>query len=858
MASAELENLFKACDTRGTGYLGQEELRDLCAKFGISTQDADAIFEDLDHDGDGKINFEDFSKGFTDFLTLSSTPPRKEIVLANPIQKQPFDSYSGSCLDDEKKQVVFQAWQNLTNELGKAGNLISEEKLLDLYKVLQSSERPHLVSYFETVIGDLLENVRNLQKENEQLESSWKREKKEHEKHLHRLEEELDSHMKDVELRVKKQAQDEIEAERRSLKLKMDAEMDELQEHLTLFEKVDSWLKSSQDTTKNGRLSEVLTKLEDAVQENRQLRISLMDAQTCVALMRSELAQVRSQYEEKYRELESEKRRNLEVLREYEHLNRQLRLLHDANKRLQDTNDALRELLDIGAKPSNKQITYGNFGKRGSVIGDYIQADKAPMEFVKPKQWPSRGTEEEYSLDIAKYQQMSLTSAGTNDDNYKLDSLGDDMDSGFSTIQDPFESASDYIEEDVDEDNESLERKVWSSTTKDSTSSIHTRKDSTSCIYTQSSSEKSASQNITTYFEPQIQSDLQNIPVFVKNTESDVLENKLQRKYYNTGVQSEGGTTFNEALNLKQLWNVDSKPESYSRPQVSSTPAPDTRVPTPRFSFEWSQVRPNKILSPGPQICSDITRDIGDREKPTEQPTIAGGKGQSQLKKLKEVREQIAGDSDSFEPTGPPDRTYKVVFIGDAAVGKTSMILRISKGMFFGNMTSTIGVDFQMKSLRVDSRNVAVQLWDTAGQERFRSITQSYFRKADGIMLVYDCTSEYSFLNVRQWMDAIDDVTSQRIPVMLVANKVDQREMVHGEKSHFVQTEDGEKLAKDFKALFAEVSAKTGYNVLKSLAVLARSMSEIEDLQMNNSGLSLKDLTSKKENSGKCQNGCSR
>lgn len=845
MASAELENLFKACDTRGTGYLGQEELRDLCAKFGISTQDADAIFEDLDHDGDGKINFEDFSKGFTDFLTLSSTPPRKEIVLANPIQKQPFDSYSGSCLDDEKKQVVFQAWQNLTNELGKAGNLISEEKLLDLYKVLQSSERPHLVSYFETVIGDLLENVRNLQEENEQLESSWKREKKEHEKHLHRLEEELDSHVKDVELRVKKQAQDEIEAERRSLKLKMDAEMDELQEHLTLFEKVDSWLKSSQDTTKNGRLSEVLTKLEDAVQENRQLRISLMDAQTCVALMRTELAQVRSQYEEKYRELESEKKRNLEVLREYEHLNRQLRLLHDANKRLQDTNDALRELLDIGAKTSNKQITYGNFGKRGSVIGDYIQADKAPMGFVKSKQWSSRGTENEYSLDIAKCQQMSLTSAGTNDDNYKLDSSGDDMDSGFSTIQDPFESASDYIEGDVDEDNESLERKVWS----------RTRKDSTSSIYTQSSGQKSASQDMRPYFEQQIHSDSKHIPVFTKNTESDVLENKQQRKYNNTDVQSEGGTTFNEALNLKQLWNVDSKPKSYSRPQVSSTSTPDTRVPIPRFSFERSQVRPNKTLSPGSQICSDITRNIGDRDKSTEQPTIAGGKGQSQLK---QVGEQTAGDSDSFEPTGPPDRTYKVVFIGDAAVGKTSMILRISKGMFFGNMTSTLGVDFQMKSLRVDGRNVAIQLWDTAGQERFRSITQSYFRKADGIMLVYDCTSEYSFLNVRQWMDAIDDVTSQRIPVMLVANKVDQREMVHGEMSDFVQTEDGEKLAKDFKALFAEVSAKTGYNVLKSLVVLTRSMSEMEDLQMNNSGLSLKELTSKKENSGKCQNGCSR
>ena len=135
----------------------------------------------------------------------------------------------------------------------------------------------------------------------------------------------------------------------------------------------------------------------------------------------------------------------------------------------------------------------------------------------------------------------------------------------------------------------------------------------------------------------------------------------------------------------------------------------------------------------------------------------------------------------NLEPTGPPDRTYKVVFAGDAAVGKTSFINRITKGVFLNNLSSTLGVDFQVKTIRVDERNIALQLWDTAGsinptkiirkkgdaflhcyklyisgQERFRSVTRSYFRRADGVMLLYDVTNERSFLSVRQWIDAVD------------------------------------------------------------------------------------------------------
>lgn len=66
------------------------------------------------------------------------------------------------------------------------------------------------------------------------------------------------------------------------------------------------------------------------------------------------------------------------------------------------------------------------------------------------------------------------------------------------------------------------------------------------------------------------------------------------------------------------------------------------------------------------------------------------------------------------------------------------------------------GVDFQMKTIRVDERNVALQLWDTAGQERFRSMTKNYFRRADGVMLLYDVTNERSFNSVKNWVEAVE------------------------------------------------------------------------------------------------------
>uniref|UniRef100_A0A8U8ATU8 Uncharacterized protein n=1 Tax=Geospiza parvula TaxID=87175 RepID=A0A8U8ATU8_GEOPR len=176
-------------------------------------------------------------------------------------------------------------------------------------------------------------------------------------------------------------------------------------------------------------------------------------------------------------------------------------------------------------------------------------------------------------------------------------------------------------------------------------------------------------------------------------------------------------------------------------------------------------------------------------------------------------------------------KAYKIVLAGDAAVGKSSFLMRLCKNEFQGNTSATLGVDFQMKRLIVDGEPTVLQLWDTAGQERFRSIAKSYFRRADGVLLLYDVTCEKSFINVREWVDMIEDATHENIPIMMVGNKADLRQDVTEQGQKCVPINYGEKLAMTYNALFCETSAKDGSNIVEAVLHLAREVRKRSDNQ---------------------------
>eukprot|EP00063_Salmo_salar_P029189 XP_014004024.1 PREDICTED: ras and EF-hand domain-containing protein-like isoform X2 [Salmo salar] len=181
-------------------------------------------------------------------------------------------------------------------------------------------------------------------------------------------------------------------------------------------------------------------------------------------------------------------------------------------------------------------------------------------------------------------------------------------------------------------------------------------------------------------------------------------------------------------------------------------------------------------------------------------------------------------EADLVDTGGPecPGPMYRLVLAGDAGSGKSSFLLRLSLNEFRGDIQTTLGVDFQIKKMLVDGEKTNLQIWDTAGQERFRSIARSYFRKAHGVLLLYDVTSESSFLNVREWMDQIQESTDAQLPMCVIGNKVDLRE--DRPEGSCVSTVDGERLARTYNALFCETSAKEGTNIVEAVLHLAREV----------------------------------
>ncbi|XP_023181438.1 EF-hand calcium-binding domain-containing protein 4A isoform X2 [Xiphophorus maculatus] len=184
-------------------------------------------------------------------------------------------------------------------------------------------------------------------------------------------------------------------------------------------------------------------------------------------------------------------------------------------------------------------------------------------------------------------------------------------------------------------------------------------------------------------------------------------------------------------------------------------------------------------------------------------------------------------------------RVFKVVFLGNSGVGKTSFIQHYCTGHYCSKMSSTVGVDFQMKTLILNSTTITLQLWDTAGQERYRSITEQYYRKADGILAMYDVTQSASFSAVRGWMDSVRDKLCEGTVLMLLGNKLDLADNNNRE----ITRPEGERLAEDYQALFHECSAKTGYNMEELMVHLAEMLVTKGDRQCEDAFLLTEDTS---------------
>ena len=174
----------------------------------------------------------------------------------------------------------------------------------------------------------------------------------------------------------------------------------------------------------------------------------------------------------------------------------------------------------------------------------------------------------------------------------------------------------------------------------------------------------------------------------------------------------------------------------------------------------------------------------------------------------------------SFSKPNEFDFLVKVVLIGDASVGKSSLMLRYVDDTFEDNYICTIGVDFKIKTFELDGRKIKFQIWDTAGQERFRPITNCYFRGAEGCIACFDITSRESFENVRVWINDFREQSSvdHGKNVVLIGNKSDLAEI------RTVSVEEAQELADRLGLKYIEASAKIGDRVSEVFLTLTREI----------------------------------
>ena len=150
---------------------------------------------------------------------------------------------------------------------------------------------------------------------------------------------------------------------------------------------------------------------------------------------------------------------------------------------------------------------------------------------------------------------------------------------------------------------------------------------------------------------------------------------------------------------------------------------------------------------------------------------------------------------------------FKIIFVGDQGVGKSSILNRFAQDKFEPDYQATIGLDFHSKNAIINGANVRLLLYDTAGQEKFKSLIPMYIRDANIIIVVYDVTIKDSFTHTSHWVNETKDLKKEDAIFVLVGNKIDL------ETNRQVSIKEAEEFAKQNDFLFFEVSAKTGVNV---------------------------------------------
>ena len=192
------------------------------------------------------------------------------------------------------------------------------------------------------------------------------------------------------------------------------------------------------------------------------------------------------------------------------------------------------------------------------------------------------------------------------------------------------------------------------------------------------------------------------------------------------------------------------------------------------------------------------------------------------------------------------DYLFKIIILGDCAVGKSNIASKYSKNIFNKSSKSTIGVELITKIFRYEGKIIKVNIWDTAGQERFTSMITTYYKGAKGALLVYDITRKYTFDNIDKWIKELISINSNKISISLIGNKSDLSLLRQ------VSKDEAEKKANKYGIKFYETSALDSTNIknafedmIKDIFIKTKNNFYFEEINQNGYGFDLNEQKNK-------------
>ncbi|XP_023930249.1 ras and EF-hand domain-containing protein homolog isoform X4 [Lingula anatina] len=830
--------LFAICDKEEKGFITKRDMQRLQSELPLSPDQLEAVFDSLDQDGNGFLTLDEFTEGFGSFLGLATS--------MQPESNSGEAVYGDDLVDPNEETELFL---DMMKNVGAYDMFEDQTTIKNMWCRLRKDE-PEVLSSFEQFLSKVSGEIKRSQADFDTLESALKSKSSAHDQEVRKLYEEMEHQIKQEKERILS----EEKAKEKQLREEMEREMKEkdrqLQELLTRHAEMEQRLAEL-------NFSEVETKQENEklLKEREMLQEMLDNSQRSLEESKTYIGQLRQQTKQERRERAMAALQITEgIALERETLVKQLDLLRDMNKKLRDDKDEAearraaqdpstlhQELSEAEAEgvlfktAKKKKIT-----KQGSIMSNYFQSDKRLNEGKVEEEGYEEEDEEAEGDNFMREEEEEVTS-GYHSNHHKHYHQHDPSHHHVNSIQNQ--------------------------------ANLHS-------VLLQEKSDSEADAEISRYS--------QNEPNGFENLRSEDYEVDEVNNVVKNGILKE-----ESELNLKNNGTVGQEKSPYIADLTSSENEGKKKMKKDRKSRTYR--------SHLQQIVDQHSSDSSDRDKPIETTsrrtrkykssslsgsdieevnenidnmiasgieeinlTRNGGSGSSEkngkqsLRRspvsghgplalrsqpigASDVREMGVGEQDPGLPS-TPERLFKVIFVGDSGVGKSSFIHRFCTNQFRPSFSATIGVDFQVQTMLVDSQVIALQLWDTAGQERFRSITKQYFRKADGVLIMYDVTSESSFKSVRNWIASVQEGTDDGTVLMLVGNKVD---LIECNYRRVIKTKDGEHLADENGALFYEASAKSGINVKESLQAMAAVLKDKEDKAIEKS-LHLEEAKKKK------------